>query len=66
MIQSIQVVLVSHVMVTDTDQWFWDPAIEWYECLKEKIKSSFLQGNHISLTPGFRCTMECKQMTRHA
>ena len=25
--------LVSHVMVTDTVQWFWDPAIEWSECL---------------------------------
>ena len=31
--------LVSQVMVTDTVQWFWDPAIEWSECLHggEKI-----------------------------
>ena len=31
--QCRQVVLVSQVMVTDTVQWFWDPAIEWSECL---------------------------------
>ena len=28
--------LVSQVMVTDTVQWFWDPAIEWSECLHVK------------------------------
>ena len=28
--------LVSQVMVTDTVQWFWDPAIEWSQCLEER------------------------------
>ena len=37
-IQCIEVELVGQVMVTDTDQWFWDPAIEWNECLNERVK----------------------------